>query len=90
MMLMAFDTLIGGVLNVAFGNPLMTGIIGVVLFIIFLVAIKISFEGAFGLFMGFVHLLALGGYLDMMMLYGLLVVDGIIIAFAFLRMIGRH
>ena len=90
---MALDTLIGALFGTAFGSPLTVGVIGLFLFIVFLVAVKISFEGAFALFMGFVHILAFSGMLGSLglpLLFGVLIIDGIIISIAFLRLIGRH
>ena len=84
------DAQIGTLFGSAFGSPLAVALIGFVLFIVFIVAIRISFEGAFALLMGFVHLLAFGGGLPQMFFWILLLIDGIIIAFAFLKMIGRH
>jgi len=86
----AIELLLGGLLQLAFGNPLAVGIISLVLFVIFIVAIKISFEGGFALFMGFIHLVAVFGYLPYYVWYGLLIVDGIILSIAFLRLVGRH
>lgn len=87
---MALDSLIGALFGMAFGNTLTVGIVSLILFIIFLVAIKIGFEGAFALFMGFIHLVAVFGYLPYYLLYGILILDGLIIAITFLRLIGRH
>lgn len=84
------DQLVGGLLGFAFGNPLAVGIIGFFLFVVFLVAIKISFEGAFGLSMAFIHVLAVFGYLPFYALYGILIIDGLIIAVAVLRLTGRR
>lgn len=84
------ELLIGGLFEMAFGNPIAVGIVGVILFIIFLVAIRLSFEGAFGLFMAFIHILALFGNLPLMIWYGILLIDGLIIGIAVLRLTGHR
>jgi len=90
---MALDSLIGALFGTAFGSPLVVGVIGLFLFIVFLVAVKISFEGAFALLMGFIHIIAFSGFfgdLGLIPLFAVLIIDGIIISIAFLRLIGRH
>lgn len=87
---MALDGLIGALFGTAFGNPILVGLVGIVLFIIFLVAIKLSFEGAFALFLAFIHLLVVFGNLPSFTIYAVLIIDGIIISIAFLRLMGRR
>ncbi len=86
----SIETTIGGLFTNLFGNPLMIGLIGLLMFIVFAVALRLSFELSIILIFVIVAIASIFGLLPKAFLYGLIIIGSLIIFIAISRLMARR
>ena len=86
----SIETLIGQLFINIFGNPFMIGLGVLIMFIIFAVALRLSFELALMLIFVSILMASIFGLLPKAILYGMIIIGSLIIFIALSRLLARR
>jgi len=81
--------LVGGLFAEVFGSPVVIGLMGLFFFIVIGIALRFSLELFLIIFIPLIFLLTLQGYLPSGILYGLILICGLLIFFAVFKIVHR-